>query len=269
MRSPSFTRREPLAEAMALRASLLQHPVYRRVVGAQAVRTFMSHHVFAVWDFMSLLKSLQRRLTCVEVPWIPPIDTDAARLINEIVLCEESDEDGRGHYAGHYDLYLRAMSDVGADSYCMQRYIDALRGGLSVESALAWAEAPDNVRGFVRTTLDIAINGHTHEVAAAFFVGREGVIPEMFDQFRDSMNRADTWMNERLRYYLSRHIEVDGDSHGPKAKMLLTSLCGDDPQKWAEANATACRALHARIALWDGVVREIDLLPRPRRASNA
>lgn len=247
-----------LGPALALRASLLDHPIYARVNGAHAARVFMSHHVFAVWDFMSLLKALQRRLTSVELPWLPPLDRQAARLINEIVLAEESDEDGKGSFAGHYDLYLEAMGNVGADSTGIERMVNALRAGLSLERALVVGEVPEASAEFVRTTLDIAMNGATHEIAAAFFLGREQVIPSMFDQLRTSVGRVDTGITERLRYYLSRHVEIDADQHGPAAERLLVSLCGDDDEKWAGAEATACRSLRARIQLWDGVVRALD-----------
>jgi hypothetical protein len=234
------------------------HPIYQRVRGATSARIFMEHHVFAVWDFMSLLKALQRRLTCVDVPWIPPIDPRAARLINEIVVAEESDEDGKGSYAGHFDLYFEAMRDVGADTTKIEHFVHALRAGLPLERALQHARVPDCVASFVVNTVDIASHAETHGIAAAFFLGRENVIPEMFDKLRASLELSGaTRMTERLRYYLSRHVEVDGDLHGPAAQQLLVSLCGNDQEKWSTANAAACRALRARIRLWDAVVREL------------
>jgi hypothetical protein len=89
-RHPGIDRLEELiAEA---RTEVVTHPIYARLQDLPAVRTFLEHHVFAVWDFMSLLKSLQRNLTCVEVPWVPTGPTGSRRLINDIVLVEESDE---------------------------------------------------------------------------------------------------------------------------------------------------------------------------------
>ena len=84
---------EALTAAIAdERAALLAHPIYARVNDLAALRAFMQHHVFAVWDFMSLLKSLQRRLTSLEVPWLPPEDPEAARLVNEIVPADMLEE---------------------------------------------------------------------------------------------------------------------------------------------------------------------------------
>jgi hypothetical protein len=96
-----------------LKDALLGHPVYREINSLAALRLFMEHHVFAVWDFMSLLKTLQVRLCCVGVPWLPAADPQATRFINEIVLAEESDEDGQGGYLSHFGLYLRSMTRCG------------------------------------------------------------------------------------------------------------------------------------------------------------
>ena len=71
--------------------------------------------MFAVWDFMSLLKAIQRELCGVGVPWVPSPNLQATRLVNEIVLGEESDEDGEGGYASHFVLYRRAMQRCGAN----------------------------------------------------------------------------------------------------------------------------------------------------------
>src|SRR3982074_924513 len=106
-----------------LRAQLLEHPVYAEVASLSDLRRFMEDHVFAVWDFMSLLKRLQQDLTCTKVPWFPADNARAARLINDIVIGEETDVDPDGSYVSHLDLYLRAMADGRAST----RQFDKLR----------------------------------------------------------------------------------------------------------------------------------------------
>src|SRR5437762_1475238 len=124
------------------RAALSCHPVYREIDGPAALRLFMEHHVFAVWDFMSLLKALQRRLCCNDVPWLPPADHASARLVNEIVLAEESDEDGSGGFVSHFALYVRAMARCGADTSTVERFLDELRRGSPLTAALDTAGVP-------------------------------------------------------------------------------------------------------------------------------
>ncbi|WP_241254506.1 DUF3050 domain-containing protein [Brevibacillus sp. SYP-B805] len=236
-----------------IREELLQHPVYRTVNTPERVRIFMQHHVFAVWDFMSLLKRLQRDLTCTDVPWVPGRHAQYARFINEIVLGEETDEDGRGGYASHFELYLEAMKECGADTVPIERFLADLQAGRDPLTALRAAEVPESVIRFVRQTLELAQNGGTHEVCAAFFFGREDIIPDMFQVLVDELNRSGQ-STDRLVYYLQRHIELDGDEHGPLAERLLTALCEDSPEKQAEAARTAEQSLRARIELWNGVL---------------
>jgi hypothetical protein len=99
-----------------LRAKLLDHPIYGEVGSVADLRLFMEDHVFAVWDFMSLLKRLQQDITCTRVPWFPADSARAARLINDIVIGEETDVGPDGSYVSHLDLYLRAMADVGSST---------------------------------------------------------------------------------------------------------------------------------------------------------
>jgi hypothetical protein len=239
-----------------IRDRLLEHEIYQEMNTPDKVRTFMKHHVFAVWDFMSLLKRLQQLLTDVSVPWMPGRPTQYARFINEIVLGEESDEDGNGGYISHFDLYLQAMEQVGADTTPILNFLQELREGKSVEEALEAVAVPDSVRRFVTHTMQIALHGAPHEVAAAFFYGREDIIPDMFTHLvRDIEGQGQSV--DRLVYYLHRHIELDGDSHGPLAGQLLQHLCGDDPEKLQGAMRTAEASLESRIQLWQGVVNEV------------
>lgn len=229
------------------------HPLYAAVTTPEALRTFTEHHVFAVWDFMSLLKSLQASLTCVQVPWMPPASGTAARLINEIVLGEESDELPDGTFASHFTLYREAMREVGASTAAIDAFLEALTRGLSVSDALRAAHAPASVIPFVETTFAIINEGRTHAVASAFALGREDLVPEMFTRMAAHGEiLRDT--HPAFFYYLDRHIELDSGSHSKLAMDMLALLCGDDHERLAEAEAAVERALRARIALWDGVL---------------
>ena len=235
-----------------LRQALLEHPVYRAMREPAALRIFLQHHAFAVWDFMSLLKALQQHLCCTAVPWLPPADGAAARLINEIVLGEESDEDGRGGYASHFDLYHRAMTRFGADTTAIDGFLAALRSGVTIRAALKLAGVSTPIRRFVEHTFAVIESGDLCRIAAAFTFGREDLLPGVFQRIVDEIDAQVGGLNE-FRFYLVRHIELDGGQHGPMSERLITSLCGNDPSAWERAEAAAVESLQARLDLWDGI----------------
>lgn len=238
----------------SLRAVLLDHPIYAQVACVTDLRRFMEDHVFAVWDFMSLLKRLQQDMTCIRVPWFPAGNARAARLINDIVIGEETDVGPDGSYVSHLDLYRRAMGDIGASTLQFDRFCALAQDGVPVEVALARIGAPPHVQAFVAHTMALANSGSTEEVLAAFFYGREDIIPEMFRRLLNTLYGA-KHNKDRLRhfiYYIDRHIELDGDSHGPKGRELLEGLVTDSPHKNERARRAACRSIEARIGLWNG-----------------
>src|SRR2546423_5255447 len=154
----------------SLRAALLDHPIYTQVASVADLRRFMEDHVFAVWDFMSLLKRLQQDMTCITVPWFPADDAKAARLINDIVIGEETDVGPDGSYVSHLALYLRAMRDIGASTRQFEKFRSLVFVGVPVEVALAQIGAPRHVQAFVAHTMALANSGSTEEVLAAFFM---------------------------------------------------------------------------------------------------
>ncbi len=235
------------------RSRLLEHPIYEAVNSVEAVRVFMRSHVFAVWDFMSLLKRLQQDVTHTTLPWRPPADASLARFVNEIVLGEETDEDGQGGFCSHFELYRSAMEELGADCEPIEQFLNRLESAAHVSDALEELEIPQATREFTRANLELAENAKPHEVAAAFCFGREDVIPEMFARLVRSLPEQNQAVSQ-LAYYLDRHIELDGDEHGPLAIRLVTRLCGDDEHAWREATDAAVAAIQLRIDLWDGVL---------------
>lgn len=236
------------------RQRLLEHPVYRSLAGLEDLKVFMSQHVFAVWDFMSLLKALQRGLTCVDDVWLPRGDRQTRRLINEIVLGEESDEVGGGA-TSHFEMYLDAMRQIGCSTAAIDAVLLRVRAGESVTAALAGAPAP--ARQFSTTTFSIVQSGSLPAIAAAFTFGREEVIPAMFVELIEDLQQRGTANTSILREYLARHIELDGGEHGPMAERMLCEVCGDNEGRWAAAGQAAEVSLRARIALWDGVVKAL------------
>src|SRR5215510_1125035 len=217
----------------ALRAALLQHSIYTQVASVADLRCFMEDHVFAVWDFMSLLKRLQQDLTCIKVPWFPADNTKAARLVNDIVIGEETDVGPDGSYVSHLALYLRAMREIGASTRRFERFRSLVLVGVPIEVALRLSGAPPHVQAFVAHTMALANAGSTEEVLAAFFYGREDIIPEMFRRLLNTVYGA-KHNNDRLRhfiYYIDRHIELDGDSHGPIGRELLNDLTANSPHR--------------------------------------
>ncbi|TMR02587.1 DUF3050 domain-containing protein [Actinomadura soli] len=237
------------------RAEVIDHPVYTRLGSLADVNVFTEHHVFAVWDFMSLLKNLQRMLTCVEVPWVPHGPTESRRLINDIVLVEESDELGDG-FISHFELYLAGMREAGADTGPIERFLDLVRGGTPVPAALDAAPAPRPAAEFTATTWGFIEKAAAHQQAAAFAFGREDLIPEMFDRviaIGERDGRLGTFCD-----YLARHIEVDGEEHTPMAMAMVADLCGDDTAKWDDCADAIIAALRARRALWDGITARLD-----------
>ena len=240
-----------------LSTDLVAHPLYSSITELQDIRTFMESHVFAVWDFMCLLKALQQRLTCVESIWVPDGDAETRRMINEIVLCEESDEAGAGHGSmSHFEIYMLAMQECGADIEPIQAFLDEIKATGRWPVDLNAHRVPAPAQRFLEHTKSVLKRDKLHEIAASFTFGRENVIPDMFTsivgEIDDQTGRLGT-----LVYYLKRHIEVDGDEHGPLACRMIERLCGDDPQKWTETEETARTALQARIVLWDGIERSI------------
>jgi hypothetical protein len=247
------------ASLRPLREQLMEHPIYHCISSIEDLRVFMQHHIFAVWDFMSLLKSLQKRLTCVSVPWVPQGDRLSRRLINDIVLTEESDIERGGAYISHFELYQDALEEVGADTSALDNFLQRIGNGESVASAIERAKAPVASQAFVKTTWQIIEKAEVHALAAAFTFGREDLIPDMFTPIVEELQKHSSESASLFLDYLERHIQLDSEIHTPMAVQMLANLCGDDEAKWKEAETTAHLALHARIALWDGVIKQIDI----------
>ena len=250
----------PLKNIEVKQLELTTHPLLSTNViqTQQDLRIFMEHHVFPVWDFMSLAKALQHRICPSGDVWLPTKHTrdESARLINEIIWGEESDKDLGGGSISHFDLYLQAMAEVGANTKPILRFIDNVEQQ-GVDYAIENTKGiPDCTRDFMRTTFDFIATGKKHVIASAFTYGREAVIPGMFQGILQQLN-INSYEAKKFHYYLQRHIELDGDEHGPMATKLVENLCGEDPLAYVEAETVAVEAMNARIKFWDEVEKKL------------
>lgn len=233
---------------------LLVHPLYSKIKTIEDLQVFMQGHIYAVWDFMSLLKALQQKLTCTTTPWYPSKFPNTRYLINEIVVAEESDEYIDGRRLSHFEMYLDALHALGGDSHEINQFLEQVYAGSAVLQVIEDSALHPNIKEFLAFTFDVIENGSAHEIAAAFTFGREDLIPDMFSSILKEiqLNFPDSNL-EKLLYYFERHIELDGDEHGPLAMKMIMELCGDDASKWKQVEEVSKLALEKRIKLWDAI----------------
>lgn len=242
-------------DILPYKKELLNHKLYKKIETPDDLKIFLAHHVFAVWDFMSLLKALQQQLTCTTTPWVPVGNPEIRYLINEIVLAEETDINKEGQRQSHYEMYLEAMTECHAEIETISQLVAEVQlGNKTIEEIIDQTAIDSSVKQFLHFTFQVIKEGKPHTIAAAFTFGREDLIPEMFTAILKEMQANFPKVNlEKLIYYFERHIELDGDEHGPLALQMVKELCGTDETKWKEATETSIKALNARIKLWDGI----------------
>lgn len=221
------------------------------------LRLFTEHHVFAVWDFMQLLKSLQELLVPAGVPWVPPPYPRIAGLVNELVAAEECDclpaELGGPGYLSHFSIYCAAMQEIGADTSAIDAVLAvAAREGL--DQALQHPAIPEPSRRFMQSTRSLIATGQPHLMAAAFCFGRELLVPELFSTLLDQL-RFHALHAPILAWYFERHISLDGDTHGPLAQQMVAELCEGHPGAMSEAEAVRNRVVRDREVFWESIAQ--------------
>ncbi len=252
-----------LQDIASSQEEIINHPLYKNLKLPSDLQCFMEYHVYAVWDFMSLLKALQIKLTRTTLPWVPVGSPEIRYLINEIVLAEETDLNMDGERESHFEMYLDAMKDAGASADEITQLTQKIFNGTPFYQAISMTQIPTCVRSFLSFTFSVIETGEAHKIASAFTFGREDLIPKMFSSIISSIQRQFPEENlNRFNYYFQRHIELDDDTHGPLALKMIEGLCGKDQTKWQEVTQTALEALSFRKKLWDGVLEEINKVNR-------
>ena len=237
---------------------LLQHSLYNKVRTIDDLRQFLQGHVYAVWDFMSLLKALQSKLTCTTTPWLPIGNSEVRYLINEIVLAEETDISLDGKRQSHYEMYVDAMKACGASITEIEEFLADVISTQNIYVSIKQSSLHESIKDFLNFTFRIIDQGKPHEIAAAFTFGREDLIPDMFTEIlKNFQNNFPETNLDKLLYYFERHIELDGDEHGPMAMQMITDLCGNDADKWKEVEEASKQALEKRIGLWNAIEENI------------
>ena len=239
------------SELAPLRQRLLSHPLYQNIDTIDDIQIFMENHVYAVWDFMSLLKALQNGLTNTSVPWSPKGSPISRRLINEIVLAEESDFNELNEPMSHFEMYIDAMREIGANTSNIEKFITQIVKEKKYINGNTYIS--DSIKEFIDFTFRIISTKKPYLIASVFTFGREDLIPDMFIEIVKKLNLKSNNHLKKLLYYLERHIEIDSDEHGPMALKMIDELCGDDDKKWREAIEASKEALLKRIALWDSI----------------
>ena len=222
-----------LSTLSALSEELEQHPLFSRIESLEDLRFFMRYHVYAVWDFMSLLKKLQQAYAPHGAPWLPsPENGRLIRFINEIVMEEESDlsfGSESENYSSHFEIYLESMKEVQCPVDEVLSFMGRIRDR-GLEDGLNYDKVPSPSRKFMRHTFEVINAGRPHEVAASFALARESVIPLMFKRIL-KLTKVSKQDAPVFHYYLERHAELDGDHHGPMAKRILEELSRATPRR--------------------------------------
>lgn len=230
--------------------------LYKQINSVGALKLFMERHVFSVFDFMSLTKSIQSEFSPINKMWTPPKNKELSRFINEIVLSEESDLAPDNTFMSHFEMYCRAMDEVGANSSIVHEFVEIAEKEGPIVAAKKLS-IPKSSQQFMTDTFLLIDEGKIHEIAASFCFGREKIIPKMFQSLLSEMKIKEKEA-PTFYYYLNRHVEIDSESHGPLALKMLSILCGQDPQKWGEVRSSAINSIESRITFWNNVSEEIN-----------
>ena len=155
-------------------------------------------------------------------------------------------------------MYLDAMHAMGANTEGIENFVEQAKSSSDIHEVIAEFKLDSRVKDFLNFTFSIIQSGKPHQIAAAFTFGREDLIPDMFTSILKELQAKSPAVDmSKFIYYFQRHIELDGDEHGPLAMQMISELAGEDEVKWQEMQDTALKALQVRSKLWDAIADRI------------
>ena len=154
-------------------------------------------------------------------------------------------------------MYLDAMDQIGAEKEDIEIFIIDIKSGKKINPTIHGLSIDHAVKDFLQFSFEIINTEKSHQIASAFTYGREDIIPDMFISILKELDPENNRYS-KLKYYLDRHIEIDGNLHGPLAQKMLVELCNDNQNKWDEVYTVAKNCLQYRIKLWDSILKQIE-----------
>lgn len=158
----------------------------------------------------------------------------------------------------HFELYLNAMKQTNCDISSINAFIKNINKKIPLKESMQLANIPSASNNFITNTFTVINTNKAHIQAAVFTFGREDLIPGMFLHFVKELNSQTPNSVSILKYYLERHIEVDGEHHSHLACQMTEELCGTDIAKWEESTEEVKKALTARIKLWNAISNQLN-----------
>jgi hypothetical protein len=163
-----------------------------------------------------------------------------------------------GNRKSHFELYLDAMHQAGANTETISKFIACIRENKSVKQSIQLCHVHQAAEEFVNFTFNTIASFKNHLLASVFTFGREDLIPDMFYSIVADIDKISPNKISVFKYYLERHIEVDGGHHGILAIRMIEKLCGSDDELWQEVENIAIQSLQKRIELWDGIYEQLN-----------
>ena len=258
-------------ELKNLKQKVFTHKLYQNITSIQDIKIFMYMHVFAVWDFMSILKSLQNHLTNINIPWTPTKNTISRRLINEIVLYEESDFDENNNTMSHFEIYLQTMKKLNVNTKNIDQTIENVKqiqknnidskinnnNSILYKNMISNINIPIEIKEFLNFTFDTIYSNQLHKIASIFTFGRENIIPDMFINIVSNISKNTQIDLSSLLYFLNRHIDLDQNLHGPMSLYMIVDICQNDEEKYNQVIQIAKQSLQKRLKLYDSINQAI------------